>query len=133
MFRVPFLMERMAPGSVGAAFNSAYLANYTQSINYITQKGGWAVVDPHNFGRYGGNIITDVSAFGSFWTKLAAAFKDNAKVVCSLKTLCCVNTDSQQVFDTNNEYHDMDQKLVFDLNQVSINSIRAAGATSRKS
>ncbi|KAI9880739.1 MAG: hypothetical protein M1830_000628 [Pleopsidium flavum] len=33
------------------------------------------------------------------------------------------------MFDTNNEYHDMDQRLVVDLNQAAIDGIRAAGAT----
>jgi len=35
------------------------------------------------------------------------------------------------VFDTNNEYHDMDQNLVVRLNQAAIDGIRAAGATSQ--
>ncbi|KFZ16635.1 hypothetical protein V501_02122 [Pseudogymnoascus sp. VKM F-4519 (FW-2642)] len=115
IFRVPFLMERMAPGGVGSAFSAAYLANYTVAINYITQNGGYAVVDPHNFGRYNGAIITDTNAFGTFFKTLATAFKSNAKVI----------------FDTNNEYHDMDQTLVLNLNQAAINAIRAAGATSQ--
>lgn len=34
-------------------------------------------------------------------------------------------------FDLDNEYHDMDQTLVLDLNQAAINGIRAAGATSQ--
>jgi endoglucanase len=81
IFRVPFLMERMAPGGVSSAFSAAYLANYTVAINYITQNGGYAVIDPHNFGRYNGAIITDTNAFGAFWKTLATAFKSNAKVV----------------------------------------------------
>lgn len=35
------------------------------------------------------------------------------------------------IFDTNNEYHDMDNTLVAQLNQAAINGIRAAGATSQ--
>lgn len=81
IFRVPFLMERMAPSGVGSAFSAAYLANYTVAINYITQNGGYAVLDPHNFGRYNGAIITDTNAFGTFFKTLATAFKNNAKVV----------------------------------------------------
>lgn len=81
IFRVPFLMERMAPGGVASAFDQAYLANYSVAINYITSKGGYAVVDPHNFGRYNGAIITDTTAFGSFWKTLATAYSSNSKVV----------------------------------------------------
>jgi endoglucanase len=94
-------------------------------------RGQYAVVDPHNFGEFGmgifllavlklagryyGNPITDVSGFGTWWQTVAARFKDNAKVI----------------FDTNNEYHDMDNKLVADLNQAAIDGIRKAGATSQ--
>lgn len=81
MFRIPFTMERLAPNGLSGAFSAAYLANYTASVNYITSKGAWAVLDPHNFGRFGGNIITDTAAFGSFWTKVATAFQGNSKVV----------------------------------------------------
>jgi endoglucanase len=45
----------------------------------------------------------------------ASEFADNEKVI----------------FDTNDEYHDMDQTLVLNLNQAAINGIRAAGATSQ--
>jgi len=94
------------------------------------------VLDPHNFGelrtsqyqcynptstntprlgRYYGDIITDVAGFEAWWKTVAARFKDNDKVI----------------FDTNNEYHDMDNKLVADLNQAAVKGIRAAGATSQ--
>lgn len=36
-----------------------------------------------------------------------------------------------QIFDTNNEYHDMDSTLVLNLNQAAINGIRSTGATSQ--
>lgn len=35
------------------------------------------------------------------------------------------------IFDTNNEYHDMENSLVRDLNQAAIDAIRAANATSQ--
>ena len=114
MFRVAFSMERLVP-TVGGALNQAYLTNLTTTINAITKAGAYAVLDPHNFGRFNGAIITSTSDFQSFWNKLAGAFKGNEKVV----------------FDTNNEYHDMDQTLVLNLNQAAINGIRAAGATSQ--
>lgn len=114
-FRLPFLMERMAPGSVGSSFSQDYLRNYTVAVDFITQRGGWAIIDPHNFGRYNGAIISDTNAFGTFWKNLATPFKSNSKVI----------------FDTNNEYHDMDQTLVLNLNQAAINAIRGVGATSQ--
>jgi hypothetical protein len=49
------------------------------------------MICPHNYGRWYGEIITDVDAFQAYWKNLASLFKDNSKVV----------------FDTNNEctYH----------------------------
>jgi endoglucanase len=40
-------------------------------------------------------------------------------------------SNTLQIFDTNNEYHDMDQTLVLNLNQAAINGIRGVGATSQ--
>ncbi|KAI1337616.1 cellulase [Xylariaceae sp. FL0016] len=115
IFRVAFAMERLVPDDLTNAADSAYLANLTSTVNYITDNGAYAVLDPHNFGRYYDSIITDTAGFGSFWTTVATAFADNDMVI----------------FDTNNEYHDMDQDLVLQLNQAAIDAIRAAGATSQ--
>ncbi|CAA9964264.1 Glycoside hydrolase family 5 protein [Pyrenophora teres f. maculata] len=113
MFRLNFLMERLTPGSLTSPFDANYLSNLTQQVNHITSKGSYAMIQPHNYGRFMGNIITDTAAFKTWWTKVAAQYKDNALVV----------------FDTNNEFHDMPQDLVFNLNQAAIDGIRAAGAT----
>ncbi len=75
-------MERLAPSGVAGAFSSAYLANLTATIQHITDKGAYAIIDPHNFGRYNGAIISDTNAFKTFWINLATPFKSNAKVVC---------------------------------------------------
>lgn len=40
-------------------------------------------------------------------------------------------TNSKVIFDTNNEYHDMENALVASLNQAAIDGIRAAGATTQ--
>ncbi|KAK3309753.1 glycoside hydrolase family 5 protein [Chaetomium strumarium] len=115
IFRVAFAMERLVPNTLTSPFDQAYLKNLTEVVNFITSKGAHAILDPHNYGRYYGNIITDVNAFGTFWSKLAKQFASNSLVV----------------FDTNNEYHEMDQTLVLNLNQAAIDSIRSAGATSQ--
>lgn len=86
-----------------------------QIVDYITNKGAYVIVDPHNYGRYNGATMSDVGAFQQFWQNLASNFAANPKVM----------------FDTNNEYHDMDQQIVLNLNQAAINGIRAAGATSQ--
>lgn len=108
-------MERLTPNSLTAALDPLYLGNLTQQVNYITSKGAYAMIQPHNYGRFYSNIITDTAGFKTWWQNVAAQYKDNPLVV----------------FDTNNEYHDMDQTLVFNLNQAAIDGIRAAGATSQ--
>ncbi|EPS30243.1 putative endo-beta-1,4-glucanase [Penicillium oxalicum 114-2] len=115
IFRVQFLMERLTPSGMTGSFDEDYLQNLTSTVNTITQAGGYAVIDPHNFGRFNGAVITSTADFQSFWKNVAGRFKSNARVI----------------FDTNNEYHDMDQTLVLNLNQAAINGIRAAGATSQ--
>ncbi|KAG0156972.1 hypothetical protein PDIDSM_4155 [Penicillium digitatum] len=115
IFRVPFLMERLVPTSITGAPDATYLADLKSTIKFITDSGAYAVLDPHNYGRYHGNIISSTSDFKAFWTTVATEFASNEKVI----------------FDTNNEYHDLDQTLVLDLNQAAIDAIRAAGATSQ--
>ncbi|KAJ5133518.1 hypothetical protein N7448_001455 [Penicillium atrosanguineum] len=115
IFRVPFLMERLTQGSITATPDATYLAALKKTVNFITDSGAYAVLDPHNYGRYDGSIIESTANFQSWWKTVAAEFADNEKVI----------------FDTNNEYHDMEQSLVLELNQAAINGIRAAGATSQ--
>jgi len=115
IFRIPFQMERLAAGTMTAPLNAAYLSGLVSTVNYITSSGAYAVVDPHNFGRYNGAVFTSTSDFQTFWTNVASQFKDNSKVI----------------FDCNNEFHDEPVQTVADLNQACINGVRAAGATSQ--
>ncbi|KAH6845791.1 glycoside hydrolase family 5 protein [Chaetomium sp. MPI-CAGE-AT-0009] len=114
-FRIPIMMERLIPSKMTGTVNATYSQGLTDIVSYITGKGAYAVIDPHNFGRYYEQVITDVAGFKAWWTTTAKMFSSNDKVI----------------FDTNNEYHDMDDKLVFDLNQAAIDGIRGAGATSQ--
>lgn len=74
-------MERLTPNKLTGAFDPQYLGNLTQQINYITGKGKYAMVQPHNYGRFYGNIITDVAGFKTWWQNVAAQYKDNELVV----------------------------------------------------
>jgi len=116
-FRVPFLMERMVPPATGITgpFAEAYLANYTETINYITGKGAYAAIDPHNYMIYDNADITSTSEFQTFWTNLAGQFKSNEKVI----------------FDVMNEPNTIPATTAFALNQAAVNGIRASGATSQ--
>ncbi|KAK1853969.1 extracellular endoglucanase [Colletotrichum chrysophilum] len=116
-FRIGTMMERIIPDKLTGTINETYFSGLedTQSQQTDNYRGSYAVIDPHNYGRYYGNIITSSADFGAWWKTVAARFKDNEKVI----------------FDTNNEYHDMDNTLVHDLNQAAITNIRAAGATTQ--
>ncbi|KAF3902898.1 Endoglucanase [Arthrobotrys entomopaga] len=116
IFRVCAMMERITPPSSGGltgSFDSAYISGLDTIVNYITNKGAYAIIDPHNYGRYNGAIITDTNAFKTWWINVANRYKSNSKVI----------------FDTNNEYNTMDQSLVVSLNQAAIDGIRSTGAT----
>ncbi|RAL03529.1 putative extracellular endoglucanase/cellulase [Aspergillus ibericus CBS 121593] len=115
IFRIPFLMERLTPNGITGSFASTYLSDLKSTVEYVTNSGAYAVLDPHNYGRFDGSIITSTSDFQTWWKNVATEFASNDKVI----------------FDTNNEYHDMEQSLVLDLNQAAINGIRAAGATTQ--
>jgi len=115
LIRINFLMERLTPNKLDAPLDPLYLGNLTAQVDYITKKGAYAMIQPHNYGRFYGNIINDVAGFKTWWKNLASVYKDNNLVI----------------FDTNNEYHDMDQQLVFNLNQAAIDGVRAAGANTQ--
>ncbi|CZR57275.1 related to cellulase precursor [Phialocephala subalpina] len=116
IFRIPFLMERLAQGTMTASLDATYLAALKTTVEFITTAGGHAIVDPHNFGRYDGTIFTSTSDFQAFWTNVATEFATNDNVI----------------FDCNNEFHDEPSNtVVADLNQACIDGVRAAGATTQ--
>jgi endoglucanase len=107
-------MERIVPSQMTGSTNATYQQGLVDLVNYITNtKGVYAIVDPHNFGRYYGNIITDDTGFKAFWKTVASIFASNSKVI----------------FDCNNEPHDMGaNNVVTNLMQACIDGVRAAGA-----
>ncbi|KAI5928138.1 glycoside hydrolase family 5 protein [Camillea tinctor] len=114
-FRIPIMMERLVPNQLTGAIDQTYASSLDTIVEFITGKGSYAVIDPHNFGRYYDEIITDVDGFGAWWGRVAERYAGNDNVI----------------FDTNNEFHDEDNALVASLNQAAIDAIRGAGATSQ--
>ncbi|KAL4257621.1 glycosyl hydrolase 5 (cellulase A) family protein [Pleurotus pulmonarius] len=116
-FRVAFKLERLSPDTVGLAspnFDAAYLSGLTETVNYITlTKGAFAIIEPHNYARYYGNVITNYADFSAWWENLATIFVNNDKVI----------------FDVINEPHSIPATDALALNQAAINGIRSAGAT----
>jgi endoglucanase len=60
------MMERIIPTSMTGTINATYAQGLQTYANYITSKGAYAIIDPHNFGRYYGNLITDYTGFQAF-------------------------------------------------------------------
>ncbi|KAF9565260.1 endoglucanase [Agrocybe pediades] len=116
-FRIPFKLERMSPLSSGltGSFDQTYLSGLKTIVNYITSKGAFAAIEPHNYMRYNNAVITSTSDFQTWWRNLANEFKSNSNVI----------------FDVMNEPNGIDAGTVAQLNQAAINGIRAAGATSQ--
>ncbi|KAK7678575.1 hypothetical protein QCA50_018447 [Cerrena zonata] len=116
-FRIPFLMERMSPPATGLTgpFDQTYLNGLKTIVNYITGKGGFALIDPHNFMIYNGATISSTSNFQTWWKNLSNEFKSNKNVV----------------FDVQNEPHDIPATTVASLMQAAVNGIRSSGATSQ--
>ncbi|EKM78803.1 hypothetical protein AGABI1DRAFT_85704 [Agaricus bisporus var. burnettii JB137-S8] len=112
-FRIPFLLERLAPSGITGSFNSAYLSGLRTIVDYITSKGAHAIIDPHNFMRFNGQVITDANAFATFWTHLSSEFKSNSNVI----------------FDLMNEPNGIDASVVYQCMQAAVNAIRDNGAT----
>ncbi|KIM24877.1 glycoside hydrolase family 5 protein [Serendipita vermifera MAFF 305830] len=114
-FRIPFMMERLAPPTTGltGAFDSAYLQGLKTIVSYITSKGGYAAIDPHNYARYEGSVITNYAAFQTFWQHLAQEFIHDPNVI----------------FDLNNEPYGIPATDAASLMQAGINGVRASGAT----
>ncbi|KAF2799838.1 glycoside hydrolase family 5 protein, partial [Melanomma pulvis-pyrius CBS 109.77] len=128
--RVTFLMERMCPleTGLGSTFNESYFSEFEKAVNYITMRGGYAVLDAHNYMRYNdpsmqpssGSIIGNSSdpkasttaQLASFWTELSTRFVQNPNVIFGLM----------------NEPHDMPTELILTNDQAMIDAIRKAGA-----
>jgi len=51
-------MERLTPGSITDSVSDAYLKNLTETVNYITDKGSYAILDPY---------VTSVMAISVFY------------------------------------------------------------------
>jgi endoglucanase len=51
-FRINFYMERLIPDKLTGTPDAGYLRNLTEQVNYVTSKGAYAMIQPHNYGRY---------------------------------------------------------------------------------
>lgn len=116
VFRLPFRWERLQQAQL-AEFDADEQARMDTVVNYATGKGAYVLLDPHNFARYFGNIIgqsvVPVTAFTDFWSRLAAHYRNNDRVIFGLM----------------NEPNTMSSELWVSDANAAITAIRASGAT----
>lgn len=113
--RVPFLWERLQPQLLGS-LSTEELGLLKQSVELIRSHGMKIVLDPHNYGYFGGKrLVTEEVpefVFGDFWTRLASEFSDQPDVYFGLM----------------NEPHDIPANEWLTAVNSAIAGIRAVGA-----
>jgi endoglucanase len=114
-FRIPFRWERLQR-SLFASLDATELARLSGIVSYATGKGAYVLLDPHNYARYAGGVVGSASvpnaAFADFWSRVAAQFRNNPRVIFGLM----------------NEPHDLPTEQWAAAANAAIAAIRAAGA-----
>jgi endoglucanase len=86
-FRVGFKWERLQP-SAYAALLPVYLAKLDAVVSYATSQGAKVILNPHNFARYYGETVgssrVPSAVFADLWSRLAAKYASNARVIFNL-------------------------------------------------
>jgi endoglucanase len=86
VLRFPFRWERLQHQAMGD-LDAAELGQLDDLISYTTSKGAWALLDPHNYARYYGKLVgseVPAAALADFWSRLAAHYAGNARVIFGL-------------------------------------------------
>jgi endoglucanase len=113
--RLPFRWERLQPNLSGPSA-AAEQARLDDLVKYITGKGGYVILDPHNYARYRGATVgsaqVPVKHFGNFWKRLATQYRGNGRVILGLM----------------NEPHDMPTEQWLTAANAAIAAIRKAKA-----
>lgn len=86
-FRIPFRWERLQR-DLFAPLHQADAARLDAIVRAVTRRGGFIILDMHNYARYGGHVVgtseLDQAAFADAWRRLAERYGDNARVVFGL-------------------------------------------------
>jgi endoglucanase len=86
LIRLPFRWERLQR-TLGAEFDAAEQSRLDRTVRAAIQRNMSVVLDPHNFGRYGTEVIggsVSVDAFADFWRRLAALYASNESIIFGL-------------------------------------------------
>ena len=114
--RFPFRWADLQP-ALQQPLDRAALDRVKGVIGAATRRGLVVILDPHDYARYHGKVIGGAAvprgAFGDFWARLAAPFKDNPRVWFGLM----------------NEPHDLPAEQWLGAANAAIAAIRGVGAT----
>jgi endoglucanase len=114
-FRIPFRWERLQR-TLFAALDGPESARLQGIVSYATGRGAHVILDPHNYARYYGALVgsgaVPSAAFADFWSRLAAQYKNDPRVIFGLM----------------NEPHSMPTEQWVAAANAAIAAIRAAGA-----
>jgi len=81
--RLPFRWERLQPVLQGG-FDPDEWSRLDATVQAILQRGMIAILDPHNYARYNGDLVgsdeVPAAAFADFWRRLALAYRDQPGV-----------------------------------------------------
>lgn len=114
-FRIPFRWERLQRSLTGA-LDAAELGRLQDVVGYATGKGAYVIIDPHNYARYGGDVVGSGAlpnaALADLWTRLATLYASNDHVIFGLM----------------NEPNSMPTEQWLAAANAAIAAIRAAGA-----
>jgi endoglucanase len=87
VFRIPFRWERIQPRPFDD-LESADMDQLDKAIAFATSNGAFVILDPHNYGRYKGQLIgseaTPVAAFADLWRRLSERYRGNQRVIFGL-------------------------------------------------
>ena len=87
LLRVGFLWERMQP-QLNGDLQPQELAHLDALVDAAATQNITILIDVHNYGVYGGNVIgsdqVPTSAFADLWTRLAEHYKDKPNVAFGL-------------------------------------------------
>ena len=118
LIRLPFKWERVQP-VLGSELDPAEVGRIHNFLDAAATRGMQVVLDVHNYGRYGGNVIgsdaVPISAFADLWSKLGAEFGGDPGI---------------RAFGLMNEPHDMGGATVWPAAaQAAVDAVRASGAS----
>ena len=76
--RVGFRMERIQPQLLGP-IDEVEWTRFFDPVAYAVSKGMTVAVEPHNFGRYNGALLTEVQ-MGDFWGRIVQRFLASERI-----------------------------------------------------